>query len=94
MWRAAVGTVFQLAEFHDKASVRAGHRRVRLRGLGVPELAHYPHVGVRLGRDEAARCLQTWNVTFVFNEDAAAPRLTAVVYDQWECERDRVRGGQ
>ena len=49
-----------------------------------PELAHFPHVGVRLARDEAASCLQTWNVTFVFNEDAVAPRLTAAVYDQWE----------
>lgn len=49
-----------------------------------PELARFPHVGVRLARSEAADCLQTWNVTFVFDEDARAPRLTAVVYDQWE----------
>lgn len=49
-----------------------------------PELAQYPHVGVRLARDEAASCMQTWNVTFVFDEDADAPRLIAVVYDQWE----------
>ncbi|HUE84440.1 MAG TPA: hypothetical protein VMO26_00015 [Vicinamibacterales bacterium] len=49
-----------------------------------PELARFPHVGVRLAIDEGATCLQTWNLTFVFNEDAEAPRLTAVVYDQWE----------
>lgn len=49
-----------------------------------PELARFPHVGVRLAPDAAASCLQTWNLTFVFNEDAEAPRLTAVVYDQWE----------
>lgn len=49
-----------------------------------PELARDPHVGVRLARPEAESCLQTWNATFVFNDDAEAPRLTAVVYDQWE----------
>lgn len=49
-----------------------------------PELARLPHVGVRLAPDEDAACLQTWNVTFVFNEDAEDPRLIGVVYDQWE----------
>ena len=49
-----------------------------------PELARHPHVGVRLASDAAASCLQTWNVTFVFSDDAVAPRLTGVAYDQWE----------
>lgn len=49
-----------------------------------PDLAARAHVGVRLAPDESAGCLQTWNATFVFDSNAQAPRLTAVVYDQWE----------
>ncbi len=47
-------------------------------------LAHLPHVGVRLSRDADSPCLQTWNATFVFDDDVESPRLTGVVYDQWE----------
>lgn len=49
----------------------------------VPELAAAPHVGVRLEPPGATSCLQGWNATFVF-DTAAQPRLTAVIYDQWE----------
>jgi hypothetical protein len=51
----------------------------------VPQLAGTPHVGLRLAdAEEPTSCLRTWNLTLVFSGDAAAPRLTAVVYDQWE----------
>lgn len=49
-----------------------------------PELAKKPHVGARLAVSEEAGCLQTWNLTFVFNENPTTPHLIAVVYDQWE----------
>ena len=49
-----------------------------------PDLASLPHVGVRLSAEADASCMQTWNATFVFDQDAARPRLIAVVYDQWE----------
>jgi hypothetical protein len=48
------------------------------------QLAHYPHIGARLAPANGTNCLQAWNATFVFNEDRARPRLTAVVLDQWE----------
>ena len=49
-----------------------------------PELGDQPHVGVRLALSEDAGCLQTWNLTFVFDDNTIEPELTAVVYDQWE----------
>lgn len=49
-----------------------------------PELAGFPHVGTRLEPDSMTSCLQTWNLTFVFEADTLDPRLAAVVYDQWE----------
>jgi hypothetical protein len=48
-----------------------------------PELAKRPHVGVRLESDIGESCLQSWNVTFVF-DDSLRPRLVAAVYDQFE----------
>lgn len=48
-----------------------------------PELARLPHVGARLDPAQTASCLQTWNLTLVF-DSAASPHLTAAVYDQWE----------
>ena len=47
------------------------------------ELAQLPHVGTMLiyGRDS---CLQTRNVTFVFDPNEKPPTLVAAVYDQWE----------
>jgi hypothetical protein len=43
--------------------------------------------GRHIGSTRAHRSgtpLQTWNATFVFDGDAERPRLTAVVFDQWE----------
>ena len=50
----------------------------------APDLAPLPHVGTRLEPPDAGSCLQTWNVTFVFDPHADHPTLVAVVYDQWE----------
>jgi hypothetical protein len=50
----------------------------------VPELATFPHVGTKLEPDSVASCLQSWNVTFVFDLSARPLRLIAAVYDQWE----------
>jgi hypothetical protein len=50
----------------------------------VPQLARLPHVGAMLEPEDSTSCLQTWNFTFVFDAHAWPPRLTAVVYDQWE----------
>ena len=48
------------------------------------ELAQLPHVGVKLEPDSIGSCLQSWNVTLVFDPAAGSPRLVAAVYDQWE----------
>lgn len=48
-----------------------------------PQLAKRPHVGMKLEPDVGDSCLQTWNVTLVF-DDSIRPRLVAAVYDQWE----------
>ena len=48
------------------------------------ELAPLPHVGVKLERESGGNCLQTWNLTLVFDAAARPPRLVAAVYDQWE----------
>ena len=50
----------------------------------VPALATRPHVGVRFEPREPTSCLETWNVTFIFDTTAARPRLVAALYDQWE----------
>lgn len=50
----------------------------------VPELAGLPHVGTRLEPPDRGSCLQTWNLTFVFDPHAPGPTLVTVVYDQWE----------
>jgi hypothetical protein len=49
-----------------------------------PELAQLPHVGTRYEPEDRMSCLQTWNLTFVFEAGTMPPRLVAVVYDQWE----------
>jgi len=48
-----------------------------------PQLAHLPHVGTMLTPEHSSSCLQTWNMTFVF-DTSTRPRVIAVVYDQWE----------
>ncbi len=50
----------------------------------APELAALPHVGTMLKPTDYGSCLQTWNVTFVFDSAAKPPVLVAAVYDQWE----------
>lgn len=50
----------------------------------VPQLADMPHVGTRLAPEEGGGCLQTWNLTLVFDPAESPPRLVAAVYDQWE----------
>jgi hypothetical protein len=50
----------------------------------IGELALLPHVGTRLQPDDYTSCLQTWNLTFVFQAGTMPPRLAAAVYDQWE----------
>jgi hypothetical protein len=49
-----------------------------------PELATQPHVGTMLTPQSNESCLQTWNLTLVFDPAARPPRLIAAVYDQWE----------
>jgi len=48
-----------------------------------PQLARRPHVGVMLEPEFRENCMQTWNVTFVF-DDSIKPRLIAAIYDQFE----------
>ena len=50
----------------------------------VEEVAHLPHVGTKHAPPGADSCLQTWNLTLVFDADARPPVLVAAVYDQWE----------
>ena len=49
----------------------------------APLLAQLRHVGTLLELPNRTSCLQTWNVTFVF-DSTDVPRLVAAVYDQWE----------
>lgn len=47
------------------------------------ELAMQPHVGTTLVPEQMESCLQSWNLTLVF-DSVRNPRLVAAVYDQWE----------
>jgi hypothetical protein len=49
-----------------------------------PELAALPHVGVVLSPPNFGSCLQTWNLTIVFDPDLRPPTVVAVIYDQFE----------
>jgi hypothetical protein len=49
-----------------------------------PDLAEYPHVGVRLQPPDTQSCLQVWNVTLVFDRRGEQPTLIAAVHDRWE----------
>ena len=49
-----------------------------------PQLAQWPHVGVKLEPESSTSCLTSWNMTFVFDSTPGRPRLLAAVYDQWE----------
>jgi hypothetical protein len=46
------------------------------------ELAQFPHVGTMLAYGTS--CLQTENLTLVFDAIEKPPTLVAAVYDQWE----------
>jgi hypothetical protein len=48
-----------------------------------PELATRPHVGTILVPEQMESCLQSWNLTLVF-DSAEQARLVAAVYDQYE----------
>jgi hypothetical protein len=48
-----------------------------------PELARFPHVGTKLVHSTAS-CLNTENLTLVFDPNEKPPTLIAAVYDQWE----------
>ena len=48
-----------------------------------PELARFPHVGTKLVYSTQS-CLNTWNLTLVFDPDKKPLTLIAAVYDQWE----------
>ncbi len=50
----------------------------------APDLAGLPHVGIRLAPHGDATCLQTWNLTLVFEATDGPPVLVAALYDQWE----------
>lgn len=50
----------------------------------APDLARLPHVGVRLAPRGDANCLQTWNLTLVFEAADGPPVLAGALYDQWE----------
>lgn len=48
-----------------------------------PELARFPHVGTKLVYSTES-CLNTENLTLVFDPSEKPPTLIAAVYDQWE----------
>ena len=50
----------------------------------APDLASWPHVGAKLEPANGDSCLQTWNVTFVFDTTDGLPRLVTAFYDQFE----------
>lgn len=49
-----------------------------------PDLARLPHVGTKLEPPDASSCLQTRNLTLVFDPNRQPLTLVAAVYDQWE----------
>jgi hypothetical protein len=51
----------------------------------APDLARLPHVGIRLApHDDDVNCLQTWNMTLIFEANHGSPVLVGALYDQWE----------
>jgi hypothetical protein len=49
-----------------------------------PELPGRPHVGTMLRPRQYDSCLQTWNLTLIFDQRQPRPRLIGAAYDQWE----------
>jgi hypothetical protein len=71
---------------HTRLTMKPGAHFIcteRQLAASFPQLASLPHVGVLLEPEKRDSCLQTWNVTFVFDNNES-PRLVAAVYDQWE----------
>lgn len=71
---------------HTRLTMRPGAHFIcteRQLAASFPQLASLPHVGVLLEPEKRDNCLQTWNATFVFDNNER-PRLVAAVYDQWE----------
>jgi hypothetical protein len=85
-WRVGSYSLLPPEAYGHRTITPGLHWNCRAVGLETlyPELARLPHVGTRLAPGDDAGCLQTWNMTFVFDQDAETPRLTGVVYDQWE----------
>jgi hypothetical protein len=87
-WRIRAGQrSFSLvpAKALTRTTVRAGtHFNCR----ETPLASRGPHLPrwLPVRREPAApkSCLESWNVTFVFDTSAARPRLVAALYDQWE----------
>jgi hypothetical protein len=71
----------------DEETLRAGrHLNCTERSLSskLPSRAGQPHVGFMLQPADADSCLQSWNATVIFTREEAAPRVEAMLYDQWE----------
>ncbi len=68
-------------------TTRVGHHLICGRGIPLSsifeELARLPHVGTTLmyGTDS---CMQSWNLTLVFDPNERPPTVIAAVYDQFE----------
>jgi hypothetical protein len=88
-WRVrSAGHVFALAPPPGltKLTTKVGrHYNCGEQSLAVkfPRFAQLPHVGTGLQPTNMSSCLQTWNMTFVF-DTSSRPRLVAAAYDQWE----------
>ncbi|MDQ6768747.1 MAG: hypothetical protein M3Z54_02025 [Gemmatimonadota bacterium] len=48
------------------------------------QLARFPHVGTKLESNGVSSCLQSWNLTLIFDPEKRPPTIIAAVYDQWE----------
>ena len=86
-WRVGEYSLVPPGSLTELTLQPGSHINCREMSLGsrFPEFDGLPHVGVRLALPGAASCLQTWNVTLVFLEQAAGrQKLIGVAYDQWE----------
>jgi hypothetical protein len=86
--RNAPGHVYSFVPHRAKAELetRVGrHLNCREYPLSsrYPELARFPHVGTTLVYSTQS-CLNTSNLTLVFDPNEKPPTLIAAVYDQWE----------
>jgi hypothetical protein len=50
----------------------------------VEHMSAFPHVGTTLYPRNGDSCIQSWNLSFVFDPKVKPLILMAVVYDQWE----------